>query len=198
MSAQPKEHTCNEHFLSQKPVEARTSNGFGQLQLNSSYKSSLLLGFFFCFTSYPPLSNIPNDTFLHRDLAMGYTDPKTCTSSFLSAAVWNVGRWSYSRGAVSHQATLTYCSAAVRSTSFACPTHRRSGIRADTACGFFFFPSMQHKKPQCRLCLVPGTATEHKRQENEEIAFMSYFLGLCCSCHSKAKEMGLFTQRRQV
>lgn len=156
------------------------------------------MGVFFRFTSYPPLSNIPNDTFLHRDLAMGYTDPKTCTSSFLSAAVWNVGRWSYSRGAVSHQATLTYCSAAVRSTSFACPTHRRSGIRADTACGFFFFPSMQHKKRQCRLCLVPGTATEHKRQENEEIAFMSYFLGLCCSCHSKAKEMGLFTQRRQV
>lgn len=95
--------------------------------------------FFFHFTSYPPLSNIPDDTFLHRDLAMGYTDAKTCTSSFLTAAVWNVGRRSSSRGAVSHQAALTYCSAPVRNTSFACPTHRRWGIRADAICGFFLF-----------------------------------------------------------
>lgn len=58
------------------------------------------------------------------------------------------------------------------------------------------FISVQCKKPQCRLCLVPGTAAEHKGQENKEIAFMSYFLGLCW-CHSKVEERGLFTQRRQ-
>lgn len=156
-----------------------------------------ILFFFFHFTSYPPLSNIPNDTFLHRDLAMGYTDAKTCTSSFLTAAVWNVGRWSSSRGAVSHQAALTYCSAPVRSTSFACPTHRRWGLGLTPLVFFSFFPPCSIESLSVD-CLVPGTATEHKRQENEEIAFMSYFLGLCCSCHSKAKEMGLFTQRRQV